>query len=70
MKKYGPVCPNHGCPLDGIGFPMPKKGTGICQISGVPFDYVIEVDEDDTQMKVDKFGNKIKGEKITVTGND
>ncbi len=63
-------CPNHGCPLDGIGWPMPKKGTGICPVSGSPFDYVIEVDESEDKMVIDKFGNKVKGDKVTVTGND
>lgn len=42
---FGPRCPNHGEFLEGIGFPIPKKGTGICPVSGCPFDFVIEVDE-------------------------
>ncbi len=70
QKKFGPVCPNHGEPLEGIGFPMPKKGTGICPVSGCPFDYVIELDDDVTKMVKDKEGNLTKATKIKVTGEE
>lgn len=69
-NKTGPKCPNHGAPLEGMGFPVPKQGTGICPVSGVPFEYTIEADDDETKVTVDKFGNKVKGTKIKVTGND
>lgn len=58
--SYGPKCPNHGCPLEGMGFPMPKKGVGICQISGAPFEYEIDTDESTHTVKQDKFGNTFK----------
>jgi hypothetical protein len=66
--SYKPKCPNHGCPLDGIGFPMPAKGVGICPVSGCPFEYEAEVDEE--KMGVDKFGNKVKMVGWKLTGND
>lgn len=65
-----PKCPNHGCPLEGIGFPMPKKGTGICPVSKCPFDYEVEVDEQMMKDGVDKFGNKTKTAPWKVSGND
>jgi hypothetical protein len=66
--KYGPKCPNHGCPLDGIGFPMPSKGTGICPVSGAPFDFEVEVDE--TTVRKDKDGNQVKDVGWNINGND
>ncbi len=68
--KSGPKCPNHGSFLEGMGFPMPKKGTGICPVSGAPFAYEIDLDDDETKMVKDKDGNLVKGTKIKVTGND
>lgn len=68
MTSYGPKCPNHGCPLEGLPFPLPTKGTGRCAISGVAFDYEIEIDE--TSKKVDKNGNLIKDISWKVDGND
>lgn len=65
---FGPRCPNHGEFLEGIGFPIPKKGTGICPVSGCPFDFVIEVDEN--VMVQDKFGNVTKQTKWQVDGED
>lgn len=54
-----PSCPNHGCPLDGCGFPLPKKGTGMCPISGAEFSFEVDVEEAKTAGKVtkDKMGN-------------
>lgn len=68
QKSYKPTCPNHGCALAGIGFPMPKKGTGICPVSMCPFDF--EVDVDDMTMTQDKFGNAVKQKNFNVTGDD
>jgi len=65
---FGPRCPNHGEFLDGIGFPMPKKGTGICPVSGCPFDFEIELDED--KIVMDKFGKPIKHKDWNVTGDE
>ena len=63
-----PCCPNHGEPLEGIPFPMPSKGIGICPVSGCPFDYEVEVDEEITL--TDKFGNVTKAVKWNVSGDE
>lgn len=58
IKKpaYGPKCPNHHEFLEGIGFPIPSKGTGICPVSGCPFDFEIDVEEEHAKEVKDKFG--------------
>lgn len=66
--SHVPVCPNHGCPLDGIGFPIPQKGTGICPISGCPFDFEVEVDQE--TIVQDKFGNTSKQLNWNVSGDE
>lgn len=63
-----PVCPNHNEPLEGCGFPLPKKGTGTCPISGCPFDFEVETDE--TEMTMDKFGNPQKQIRWNVEGEE
>lgn len=68
ISSYAPKCPNHGCPLDGIGFPMPSKGTGICPVSGCPFDFEAEVDQE--TVSKDKNGNIIKTLGWKVEGNE
>lgn len=65
-----PKCPNHGCPLDGIPFPMPRKGEGICPVSGAHFAFEVEGDEMKLMDGVDKFGNKTKVAGWKITGND
>lgn len=70
VPSYGPKCPNHGCPLEGYGFPMPKKGVGTCQVSGVPFSFVLETEDNIQKETVDKFGNKTKVGKWKVEGKD
>lgn len=69
-----PSCPNHGEPLEGIGFPMPSKGTGICPVSGCPFDYEIEVDNAEASqvMEKDSTGNlkKVPGTMWKVSGDE
>jgi len=65
---FMPSCPNHGEPLEGCGFPLPKKGTGKCPISGCDFDFEIEIDE--VENKVDKFGKTCKDVKWKVEGEE
>lgn len=68
VPSFKPKCPNHGEPLEGCGFPLPKKGTGICPVSGCPFDFEIEVDEE--KMVKDKEGNLIPAVGWKVSGSD
>lgn len=68
IPTYKPKCPNHGEPLEGCGFPLPKKGVGTCPVSGCPFEFEIEVD--DNQMVKDKNGNMVKAVGWKVSGND
>lgn len=46
--SYKPFCPNHGCALEGTGFPLPNKGEGICPVSGAHFQFEAEVDQERT----------------------
>lgn len=64
------LCPNHGCPLEGCGFPLPKRGTGTCPVSGAEFSFVAEFDEEKDKITKDKNGNLVKQEKWKLTGND
>ena len=72
--KGRPCCPNHGEPLEGIPFPMPSKGTGMCPISGCSFDYEIEVDPEEAHMVYERnsAGNmkKVPGSKWKLSGNE
>lgn len=63
----GPCCPNHGEPLEGIGFPMPQKGTGICPVSKVPFAFSIDADSE--RVGKDKNGNITKNLDWKVDGD-
>lgn len=63
-----PHCPNHGCALEDLGFPMRPKGTGTCPVSKATFDYSCEIDQD--KMTKDKDGNMVKGTKWHVTGDE
>lgn len=65
----GPVCPNHGEPLD-CGFPMKPKGYGICPVSGYSFAYEAEVDESSKEVKLDKFGNKMPVITFKLSGKE
>lgn len=38
------TCPNHGCELEGIPFPIPEKGTARCPVSTAMFEYEAKVD--------------------------
>ncbi len=64
------VCPNHGCPLEGLGFPIPKKGVGMCPISGASFEYEAEGDEQKMQIGKDKNGRMIKIAPYIITGTE
>lgn len=66
--SFKPCCPNHGCELEGCGFPLPKKGVGICPVSKCPFDFEVEVDE--AKMVKDKNGNMIKAVGWSVNGSE
>lgn len=66
----GIECPNHKEPLEGLPFPITKKGIGKCPVSGVDFEYEANLDEDKNSTAVDKFGNKLKSQTYTVTGDD
>lgn len=72
VPSWKPKCPNHGCALEGCGFPLPKKGTGKCPVSGVDFDFEVEVDDDKMVggMKKDKDGNMVKGSSWKVVGEE
>ncbi len=63
-----PSCPNHGCPLTDIPYPIPSKGVGICPVRGCPFEFEVEVDGHET--KVDTAGNKIKATKWVAKGDE
>lgn len=63
-----PSCPNHGERLEGIPFPMPAQGTGICPVSGCPFEYSAETDEQ--KVVIDKFGNPTKTLAWKVSGEE
>lgn len=65
-----PSCPNHGCPLEGCGFPLPKKGVGTCPVSGAQFEFEADFDETKAKVTKDKDGNMVKEAKWKLTGND
>ncbi len=67
VPSFKPECPVCHIPLDGIPFPMPKSGVGECPNGGL-YSYEIEVDEEETV--VDKFGNVTKKKGWLVTGDD
>lgn len=65
----GPKCPNHGELLMDVPFPIPERGTGICPVSGCPFDY--EWGPSNTEEVVqDKFGNLTKKHSWTISGEE
>ena len=68
MTNGKPCCPNHGEPLEGIGFPTPSKGEGQCPASGRIFAFECETDE--LVMKRDKNGKPIKSMTWNVTGEE
>ncbi len=66
--SYIPKCPNHSCALEGVGFPMPAKGTGQCPVSGASFDFEAEVEK--TKMVKDKDGNLTPSVGWKVSGDE
>lgn len=64
-----PCCPNHGEPLEGIGSPPPSEGTGICPVSGCPFDYKADWDEHEIVRHIDGSTHKIPKWKLTGEEN-
>ena len=68
MPSFGPKCPNHGCPLTDLPFPLPRKGKAPCAVSRQLFDYEVEVDE--TKTVVDKDGNVQKAVGWKVSGKE
>lgn len=70
LPSKGPVCPNHGEPLEGLPFPLQSKGTGKCPVSGVSFDYEVDLDEESMEDVQDKFGKLTKQPVWKVMGDD
>lgn len=58
IPTTAPCCPNHGEPLEDVGFPIPRKGRGMCPVSGVRFDFEAELNQNATAK--DKNGNLVK----------
>ncbi len=50
-----PRCPNHAVPLSKCQVSK-GKGVGICPISGWHFSFEVETEENQSEMKIDKFG--------------
>lgn len=69
-KKAVPCCPNHGEPLEGVGSPIPRKGTGICPVSKCPFDFEIETDREGTEYVKDAAGNLTALPTFKVSGDE
>ncbi len=68
--SWKPTCPNHGATLEGMPFPLPAKGTGMCPVSGAYFEFEAEVQDSETSMVVDKNGNKVKKVDWKLSGNE
>lgn len=69
--SHRPKCPNHGVALEGIGFPMPRKGVGICPVSKCPFDFEVDVQDATTETVKGKDGEMApKPADWKITGND
>lgn len=69
--SHRPTCPNHKCPLDGIPFPMPRKGEGICPVSGARFAFEVNAQEASEEMVKDRDGRLVpRPADWKVIGND
>lgn len=68
VPSFGPKCPNHGCPLVDLPFPLPAKGSAPCEVSGAMFDFEVEVDQ--TKVVKDKDGNITKAVGWRLSGSD
>ena len=64
IPSFLPECSDCHIPLEGVGFPLPKKGKGRCPNGGL---YSFEVETDETKTVKDKFGNpqKVIGWKVS-----
>jgi hypothetical protein len=62
-ERFGPMCPVCHIALEGVGFPLPKKGTGRCPNGGL-YAFEIETNENESEVKRDKFGNIMKDKKF------
>lgn len=69
-KKRVPCCPNHGEPLDGVGYPIPRKGEGICPVSGAHFDFEISLDQESVEYEKDHAGNLKPVPQYRVNGDE
>lgn len=50
---------------------MPRRGTGMCPVSGASFDFEVDISEGSTEMVKDKNGNlRPKPADWKVNGND
>ena len=58
-----------GTPLDGCGFPLPKRGKGRCPRGGIDFAFELEIDESDSAVKKDKQGQLYKEGKWKIAGD-
>jgi hypothetical protein len=52
-------CPNHGCALEDIPFPMPEKGTGVCPVSKALFEFEAKQDPMETVVMKDGTTEKM-----------
>lgn len=68
IPSHVPKCPNHGSPLEGVGFPIPRKGKGKCPVSGAEFEF--EAESDSSVLVKDKFGNLVPKVGWSVSGNE
>jgi hypothetical protein len=55
--KTAPRCPNHGCALEGCGFPLPPKGEGVCPVSKCSFSFSVDGSEEAMRPVKDTAGN-------------
>lgn len=68
-ERFGPMCPVCKIALEGVGFPLPKKGKGLCPNGGM-YEFEIETNENDEEVKKDKFGNIMKDKKFKISEID
>ncbi len=69
IKATGEVfCPNHGCALEGVPFPMPEKGIAMCPISGAMFEFESKIDPNLTVVLKD--GSVVKKPYWEIKGDD
>ncbi len=65
--SFTPLCPWCAQPLEGCGFPLPRKGTGRCPAGGIDVNFEVEIDEVETFK--DKNGNVQKQMKWKVSAD-